>query len=149
MCRSVPVAMSLLCLIAAWRPAPAAACGGLFCSGGTSATGGVVNQTAERIVFIHNDDGTVTAVIQILYEGDADKFAWIIPIAGSPQVEVSSTSVLDALQTQTNPQYRASIQRICPPPSFSGGPSSGSNCACGCAASAPSGNSPTAPELAG
>jgi hypothetical protein len=144
--------MTLLCVIAAWRPSLAIACGGLFCSGGggTSTTGGVVNQTAERIVFVHNDDGTVTAVIQILYEGDADKFAWIIPIAGSPEVEVSSTSVLDALQTQTNPQYQASIQRICPPPSFSGGPSPGFNCGCGCAASPPAGNpGASAPELQG
>jgi len=142
MCRSVPVAMvSIVCVLAALRPAPAAACGGLFCSGGggPTTTGGVVNQTAERIVFVHNDDQTVTAVIQILYEGEADKFAWIIPIAGVPEVEVSSTAVLDALQTQTNPQYRATIQRLCSTSPGGGGPSP--SCACGaCGASAPTAN---------
>ena len=140
MCRSVPLQLRaanaalalLVSLFAVLRPAPAAACGGLFCSGGgggSTQAGGVVNQTAERILFIHNDDQTISAVIQILYEGPADKFAWIIPIAGVPKVEVSSTSVLDVVQQATNPQYSASIQRICPPP-----PSSGS---CVCCAGSP------------
>ncbi|HMI89948.1 MAG TPA: DUF2330 domain-containing protein [Polyangiales bacterium] len=150
MCRSVPVVvLSLVCVLTAWRPAPAAACGGLFCSGGggPTTTGGVVNQTAERIVFVHNDDQTVTAVIQILYEGDADKFAWIIPIKGVPEVAVSSTAVLDALQTQTNPLYQSTIQRICPPSSSSGGGPSPS-CGCGvCGASAPTA-SPNAGQMA-
>src|SRR6186713_2267161 len=128
MCRSVPnrvlALLSISFLLAAAQPAPASACGGLFCSGGggPTAVGGVVNQTAERIVFTHNDDGTITAVIQILYEGPSEQFAWIIPVAGVPEIEVSSTAVLDALQAQTNPGYQASIQRMCPPaPSFSGG----------------------------
>ena len=144
MCRSVPMQLiAVLAVVGALRPAPAAACGGLFCSGGgggPTQAGGVVNQTAERIVFIHNDDQTVTAVIQILYEGPADKFAWIIPIAGVPEVEVSSTSVLDQLQARTNPAYTASIQRMCPPPPSSG--SSGFSCPCPpCGGAAP--GSPT------
>ncbi|MEN9581497.1 MAG: hypothetical protein RJA70_4506, partial [Pseudomonadota bacterium] len=45
---------------------PADACGGLFCDSSNP-----VNQAAERIVFAKNDDGTVTAAIEVLYEGSA------------------------------------------------------------------------------
>ena len=44
-------------------PSPAHACG-VFCSATNP-----VNQAAEQIIFSQNDDGTVTAVIQIMYEG--------------------------------------------------------------------------------
>jgi len=47
---------------------PASACGGFFCS---QAAG--VNQAAERIVFAKNADDTVTAVIEIRYQGPSDK----------------------------------------------------------------------------
>ena len=53
----------LLALIA--EPAPAQACGGLFCSASAP-----VNQAAERIIFSKNADQTVTAVVQIQKEND-------------------------------------------------------------------------------
>ena len=132
--------IALLSLPAA--PRPAHACGGLFCSGGggsstTTTQGGIVNQTAERIVFVENDDATISAVIQILYEGPSEKFAWIIPVSGVPDVAVSSGVVLDALQQQTNPNYQISITRNCPQSFPSGGGSFGGDCTCGCAAAAP------------
>lgn len=124
-------------------PRVARACGGLFCSGGggsTTTSGGVVNQTAERILFIDNADATITAVIQILYEGPSEKFAWIVPVSGVPDIQVSSGVILDALQRQTNPSYQVSITRNCPVYPSSGG-SFGGSCECGqCAAS---GASPT------
>ena len=56
------VSRALLAAAAAsWSP-PAAACGGFFCSQQQP-----VNQAAERIIFADNGDGTITAVIQILY----------------------------------------------------------------------------------
>jgi hypothetical protein len=120
----------------------ARACGGLFCSGGggptTTTQSNFVNQSAERIVFVDNADGTVTAIIQIVYEGPADRFAWILPVPGVPDVKVSSNLVLDALQAQTNPQYQVTTTQIaCPAPpgnNFGGG-----GCLCGnCSAAAPS-----------
>ena len=59
---------------------PARACGGFFCSQSQP-----VNQAAERIVFSQNGDGTVTAVIQILYEGPSENFSWLLPIATVPE----------------------------------------------------------------
>jgi uncharacterized protein (TIGR03382 family) len=82
-------------------PTPAAACGGLFCSAANP-----VNQAAEKIIFSDNGDGTVTAVIQIMYEGPSHDFAWVLPIPGNPDVGVSSTQALDTLQAATNPLYQ-------------------------------------------
>ena len=52
----------VLTLIA--RPEPAEACGGFFCSASAP-----INQAAERIIFSKNADQTVTAVVQIQYQG--------------------------------------------------------------------------------
>jgi hypothetical protein len=82
---------------------PAEACGGFFCSQQAP-----VNQAAERIVFADNGDGTITAVIQILYQGPSEKFSWLLPIGSVPdqdQIAVSSDYAFSALQQATNPQY--------------------------------------------
>jgi hypothetical protein len=89
------------CLLGlAFEPSEARACGGFFCSSSTP-----VNQAAERIVFARSADGTVTAVIQIQYSGPAERFAWLLPVAGSPSVSVSSNQAFAALQSVTNPTY--------------------------------------------
>jgi hypothetical protein len=79
----------------------AEACGGLFCNQSQP-----VNQAAERIIFAKNPDNTVDAVVQIMYEGPSEKFAWVLPVPGSPEVDVSSNQALDRLQQATNPIYR-------------------------------------------
>lgn len=76
------------------------ACGGFFCNNAQP-----VNQAAERIIFSTAADGTVTATIQIQYAGDAESFAWVLPVAGSPEVSVSSNLAFQRLQAATNPQY--------------------------------------------
>ncbi|MEN9580918.1 MAG: hypothetical protein RJA70_3927, partial [Pseudomonadota bacterium] len=84
----------------------AEACGGLFCSATNP-----VNQAAERIIFAKNDDGTVTAAIEIMYEGPAHEFAWVLPVpAGQVDVAVSSKILLDRLDNQSNPQYNLNTQ---------------------------------------
>ena len=84
--------------------APSAlACGGFFCSQTQP-----VNQAAERIVFADNGDGTVTAVIQILYDGPSQNFSWLLPISTVPegdQIAVSSNVAFARLQSATNPSY--------------------------------------------
>ncbi len=92
------------------------ACGGLFCS-----AAGPVNQAAERIIFANNGDGTVTAAIEIQYEGPAHEFAWVLPVpAGEVDVAVSSTSAFDRLQALTNPNYNLQVQ-FDPTCNFGGG----------------------------
>lgn len=79
---------------------PARACGGLFCSASAP-----VNQAAERIIFSKNADQTVTAVVQIQYEGPSEEFAWVLPVPGVPEVNVSSDVAFTRLQQASNPQY--------------------------------------------
>ena len=82
-------------------PTQAKACGGFACNNAQP-----VNQSAERIIFAHEADGSVTAVIQIQYEGPSESFAWMIPVAGSPEVGVSSDDAFTRIQQVSNPQYR-------------------------------------------
>lgn len=82
---------------------PAEACGGFFCSAQQP-----VNQAAERIIFADNGDGTITAVIQILYEGPSEQFSWLLPISSVPaegQLDVASDIAFQRLQQATNPLY--------------------------------------------
>ena len=95
-CLSVATAAAALLL----QPAQAEACGGFFCNNNQP-----VNQQAERIIFSKNDDGTVTAIIQIQYTGPSESFAWVIPVEGAPEIGVSSNIVFQRLQAATNPQY--------------------------------------------
>src|SRR5688572_8316648 len=85
------------------QSATAQACGGFFCSQSQP-----VNQAAERIIFTNNGDGTVTAVIQILYEGPSENFSWLLPISTVPQgddIAVASDLAFTRLQAATNPSY--------------------------------------------
>jgi hypothetical protein len=88
---------------AALWSAPASACGGFFCSQQQP-----VNQAAERIIFADNGDGTITAIIQILYQGPSENFSWLLPISTVPegdQLGVASDVAFTRLQSATNPQF--------------------------------------------
>lgn len=105
------VALAALALSAS----PAHACGGFFCSQSQP-----VNQAAERIIFAQNGDGTVTAVIQILYEGPSENFSWLLPISSVPQgddIAVASDLAFARLQQATNPSYNLTtrIEGECQP----------------------------------
>jgi hypothetical protein len=91
-----------------FSPSRAEACGGFFCSQSQG-----VNQAAERIVFAKNGDGTVTAVIEIQYEGPSEKFSWLLPISSVPEgdeIAVGSSLSFQRLQQATNPQYTLSTR---------------------------------------
>lgn len=91
---------SALLVFLALPSGPAHACGALFCSASAP-----VNQAAERILFAKNADGTVTAVVQIQYEGPSEEFAWVLPVPGVPSVNVSSDLAFTRIQRASNPQY--------------------------------------------
>lgn len=104
------------------QPNPADACGGLVCS-----MAAPVIQDAEQIIFSDNGDGTITAIIQIMYSGDAERFAWVLPVPGAPEIGVSSDLAFQRLREQTDPRYRLerSVEGTCdtppPPPASDGG----------------------------
>src|SRR6478735_10637692 len=88
----------------AWAPSAALACGGFFCNQSQP-----VNQAAEGIIFADNGDGTVTAVIQIKYQGPSQNFSWLLPISSVPKTDsdigVASDLAFQRLQAATNPNY--------------------------------------------
>jgi hypothetical protein len=114
------------------------ACGGFFCSQTQP-----VNQAAERIIFAQNGNGTVTAVIQILYQGPSQNFSWLLPISTPPapgDLQLASNLAFVRLQQATNPRYTLTTRvegqcrtdRNIPaptaaagPPFFAGGSSAG------------------------
>lgn len=98
------VKLSLMCAVAGASvlalPQTADACGGFFCNAAQP-----VNQAAERIVFVKNGEDSFRAIVGLAYEGEAEEFAWVLPVEGVPEIGVSSTEFLDDLQRATNPQF--------------------------------------------
>jgi hypothetical protein len=81
-------------------PDRAEACGGLFCDAVQP-----VNQVGEQILFVDHGDGRVTAVVQIAYSGPAESFAWVLPVYGVPEIDVSSNLAFARLAAASNPTY--------------------------------------------
>ena len=99
--RTLALVVPALVLLVVLSPRPAEACGGFFCSQSAP-----VNQAAERIIFADDGDGNITAVVQILYSGPSERFAWLLPVPTVPEIGVSSNRAFEALQMATNPVYR-------------------------------------------
>jgi uncharacterized protein DUF2330 len=99
-------------LASAFTPSVASACGGFFCNQSQP-----VNQAAEGIIFADNGNGTVTAVIQIQYQGPSTSFSWLLPISSVniEDIGVASNLALQRLQSATNPSYTltTSIEGTC------------------------------------
>ncbi len=87
-------------------PKPALACGGMFCDAVQP-----VDQAAERIVFAWAEgvdacpDGQITVEVQIAYEGDADDFAWVVPVPDVPELFVSNDALFNVLANATLPSF--------------------------------------------
>src|SRR5450432_2862415 len=103
-------------------PGVASACGGFFCNQAQP-----VNQAAEGIIFADNGDGTVTAVIQIQYQGPSTNFSWLLPISSVPKTDadigIASNLAMQRLQSATNPSYTLNtrIEGTCSQENFNGG----------------------------
>lgn len=123
---SIPAAIAVVAVLAS--SAPARACGGLFCSQAAP-----VLQSAERIAFVDHGDGTMSAIVEILYEGPSTAFSWVLPVSGVPTLAVASSSALDALDARTRPTPRLSFEG-------SGCTGSGGGCTFACGAMSASGD---------
>jgi hypothetical protein len=82
----------------------AAACGGFFCSSGP------VDQAEESILFEVEEDGQISTVVQVTYNGDPGDFSWVIPVPEVPELDVVPALTLDILNQWGQP-------RIIPRPS--------------------------------
>jgi hypothetical protein len=84
-------------------PTSAEACGGLFCDGGPTPM--PVDQTGENVLFIPGRD-SIEVQIQIQYMGDADKFAWVIPVLSIPtEFNIGSELLFDNIMSASVPTY--------------------------------------------
>jgi hypothetical protein len=88
-------------LAAAAPPREARACGGFFCQQTP------VDQSGERIAFFV-DDGKVTAHVQIFYQGAAREFAWVVPVASVPTLDVGTDELFRRLDSATAPRFSVS-----------------------------------------
>jgi hypothetical protein len=86
---------------------PSRACGGTFCDGQPPPSAPVVmpvDQTGENILFVF-DEGSVEAHVQIQYTGDPERFAWIVPMHGVPEIGVGSQQLFANLLASTVPTF--------------------------------------------
>lgn len=83
----------------------ALACGGTFCDSGPVGRPPMpVEQTGENILFVMVD-GYVEAHVQIQYNGDPARFAWLVPVPAVPDVSVGSDQLFLNLQNGTVPTF--------------------------------------------
>jgi hypothetical protein len=122
----IPILAAALTLslagVASLLPTEARACGGTFCDG--NLPGAMpVDQTGETILFAL-DNGFVEAHVQIEYDGgDAEQFAWIVPVPELPEIEIGSWRFVQAVLDGTRPVYGFEDRLICedgPPPGGGG-----------------------------
>lgn len=74
------------------------ACGGFFCQLVP------IDQAGEQIIF-RQDGTTVTAIVLIQYQGDADDFSWVLPVPGVPEFELASDLVFSPLEQASRPRF--------------------------------------------
>ncbi|MEB3186765.1 MAG: DUF2330 domain-containing protein [bacterium] len=84
--------------------APARACGGFFCSRQP------IDQSGEKILFIR-DEQSLTAIVQIQYQGAAENFSWVVPVPARPTVTTSSDELFTRLEPATQVQVRLTASR--------------------------------------
>jgi len=88
-----------LTIYTSWFTAPARACGGFFCETVP------IDQAGEQIVF-HQQGNDITAMVRILYEGDAENFSWVVPVPSTPAISIGDDLTFDRLEPATRPQFQ-------------------------------------------
>src|SRR5947209_3400621 len=78
----------------------ASACG---CFAPPNPTVAVV-QAGEKILFAV-DGQTITAHVQIRYQGDAAEFGWLVPLPSVPEVSVGTDELFARLSAATAPSF--------------------------------------------
>jgi len=86
-------------------PAPVSACGGFFCNRQP------IDQSGENIVYAVSDDGTMETHVQILYQGTAEQFAWILPVPSLPEVGVGTDVLFQQIRQATNVRFQLDYEQ--------------------------------------
>lgn len=113
----LPLALTLLAML--FHASPADACGGLFCS-----TTPVVQAQEEIIFDVDQDQNRVTAIINIVYQGSAEEFVWVLPLQTTPErIDTGSLNAFNQLRSFTAPRFTITEQETagtCREPPMSG-----------------------------
>jgi MYXO-CTERM domain-containing protein len=131
--RQVTAVAVLVALAVLASPArPARACGGFFCDRPPPDGSLPIAQAGENVLFVLGKDpqtgqGTVEAHIQIVYEGAADQFSWVVPVTALPTLDVGSDALFDRLEPATRPSFKPQWQMDGTCQGFGGG-NSGVGC---------------------
>lgn len=106
---SLALASSVLVTSAVAFERDASACGGCFAP--------LENNTVvtDHRMILSIGAGTTTLYDQIRYQGSPSSFAWVLPIAGTAKVGLSSEALFQTLDQLTQTQVQAP-PRNCPPP---------------------------------
>ncbi len=72
-----------------------------------------VNQQAEQVIFEVTGD-KVSAHVRILYSGDPEQFAWLLPMPNVPDLELSNGLLFGLIDQQTSPQVQVYPESLCP-----------------------------------
>lgn len=97
--------VAVMAMLAA-RPAPASACGGCFAPPPPTGMPSVVN--AHRMAVALSPSGT-TLWDQIQYTGNPHDFVWVLPVSGSPTVELADEGFFEGLTQVTTITMTAPI----------------------------------------
>mgnify|MGYP000610042456 CR=1 FL=1 len=101
--RLVSGVLTLAFVVPALAPAEAQACGGLFCDGGDPMP---VDQSEEQVLFVRDGDFMETH-IRVVYDGDVENFAWVIPLftESTPTFTVGSDALFGRLEVDSRATF--------------------------------------------
>lgn len=97
-CTNLLSAIVFVAAALALLPQTSKACGGFFC------TTLPINQAGEQIVFRQQGD-EITAMVRILYSGEAEDFSWVVPVPTVPDISLGSDITFNELELSTRPQF--------------------------------------------
>jgi hypothetical protein len=143
----IPLRLAALALgisVASFAPADASACGGTFCNSNAPQVL-PIDQTGENILFVM-DGETVEAHIQIQYQGDAARFAWVIPVQATPTFRVGSQQLFTNMLGATVPTYSLQNTYSCPTANCSSGKGGAAGSSAGFGSAGSSGGANAPPE---
>ncbi len=89
---------ALLATAGLFLPSMSSACGGFFC------TTVPINQAAEQILFSQQGDH-VSAMVSIVYSGNAEDFSWVVPVPDTPEISLGANATFAELDFATRPQF--------------------------------------------
>jgi MYXO-CTERM domain-containing protein len=103
-------------------PRSAEACGGTFCDNLPEPM--PVDQRGEDILFVM-DGSSVEVHVRIQYTGEAERFAWVLPLQGIPEVAVGSDPLFTAMSNALAPSWSTYTEYDCDEDSPWGGDTGG------------------------